>query len=579
MNKILNTLSIPAKLALLTLISILALVSVSTYLLLDARHQGRAARERMVQDSVEGAAGILSWAYALETSGKLPREEAQATAKQAIAQMRYDKDGYFFISDMQSPALFVMHPIKPELDGKGAPTTNGAPLLDTFASKVRKDKSGFVEYPWPKPGKDTPVDKVSYVQGFEPWGWVIGSGLYVDDLQAYFMSILFKTLGAMVLGALAIGWISLQIARSVERGLDKALRVVNAIAQGDLTMPIITWGKDEIATLLQSMAAMQDNLVRVVTSVRHGSDAVATASAEIAQGNNDLSARTEQQASALEQTAASMGALSTTVKQNAESASTANQLAVNASSIAIQGGNVVGQVVETMRDINDSSRKISDIISVIDGIAFQTNILALNAAVEAARAGEQGRGFAVVASEVRSLAGRSAEAAKEIKHLISASVERVEHGSTLVDQAGTTMTEVVDSIKRVTDIMGEISAASGEQAKDVAQVGGAITQMDQSTQQNAALVEEMAAAASSLKGQALELVQTVATFKLSDGGKPTPKGRAPLPARRNPPLPHQAPAANRSIPSQRQPPPLPRAAPRTVAIAAPDGGDDDWGTY
>jgi methyl-accepting chemotaxis protein len=364
------------------------------------------AREGMVQHSVESAAGILTWAYALETSGKLPREEAQASAKQAIAQMRYGKDGHFFISDMQSPALFVMHPIKPELEGKSAPSANGSPLLDTFVNKVRKDKAGFVEYPWPKSGKDTPTDKVSYVQGFEPWGWVIGSGMYLDDLQADFMSTLLKTITAMVLGALAIGWITLQISRSVERGVDKAQRVVNAISQGDLTMPIIAWGKDEIAKLLQSMAVMQDNLVKVVTNVRHGSESVATASAEIAQGNNDLSSRTEQQASSLDQTAASMGALNATVKQNAESSRTANQLAVSASSIAIQGGNVVGQVVETMRDINDSSRKISDIISVIDGIAFQTNILALNAAVEAARAAEQGRGFAVVASQGRGPSGQ-----------------------------------------------------------------------------------------------------------------------------------------------------------------------------
>jgi methyl-accepting chemotaxis protein len=244
---------------------------------------------------------------------------------------------------------------------------------------------------------------------------------------------------------------------------------------------------------------------------------VATASAEIAQGNNDLSARTESQASALEQTSAAMEQLGATVVQNADSAAQANQLARNASSVAVQGGQVVGQVVETMKGINDSSRKIADIISVIDGIAFQTNILALNAAVEAARAGEQGRGFAVVASEVRSLAGRSAEAAKEIKGLIIDSVRRVEQGSALVDRAGVTMTEVVNAIKRVTDLVGEISSASKEQSIGVAQVGEAITQMDQATQQNAALVEEMAAAASSLKSQASDLVGTVELFKLPAG--------------------------------------------------------------
>jgi len=262
---------------------------------------------------------------------------------------------------------------------------------------------------------------------------------------------------------------------------------------------------------------MQAQLSRIVGAVRQSADNISTASNEVAQGNNDLSARTEEQASALEETAASMEELSSTVKQNADNAKQANQLALGASTVAIKGGEVVSQVVTTMKGINDSSKKIADIISVIDGIAFQTNILALNAAVEAARAGEQGRGFAVVASEVRSLAGRSADAAKEIKTLITASVERVEQGTALVDQAGTKMSEVVDAIKRVTDIMGEISAASQEQSAGVAQVGEAVTQMDQATQQNAALVEESAAAAESLKAQAQQLVSAVSVFKLSQG--------------------------------------------------------------
>ena len=325
---------------------------------------------------------------------------------------------------------------------------------------------------------------------------------------------------------LGIG-IALRISKSIVGPMKLASGVTERIAHGNLSATVPKGSKDEVGGMLTSLALMQANLVKLVSNVRQGSEGVATASSEIAQGNNDLSTRTEQQASALQQTAASMEELGSTVKQNADSARLANQLAMNASSVAIRGGEVVNEVVETMKGINESSRKISDIIGVIDGIAFQTNILALNAAVEAARAGEQGRGFAVVASEVRTLAGRSADAAKEIKYLINASVERVETGSSLVDKAGDAMIDVVGSIKRVTDIMAEISAASAEQSAGVAQVGEAVRQMDNATQQNAALVEEMAAAASSLNGQAQDLVQVVSVFKLVDNQSAQPPLQRP----------------------------------------------------
>ncbi|MBC7681999.1 MAG: HAMP domain-containing protein [Ferruginibacter sp.] len=317
---------------------------------------------------------------------------------------------------------------------------------------------------------------------------------------------------AIVLLVLAALW----LARHLGRPMAYAVQIADRLAEGDLSQPVCPVGNDETLQLLNAMARMQSNLSSMVRSVKANAENVAIASAEIAQGNHDLSARTEHQASALQQTAASMEELRATVNHNDQNAKQANQLAMGSSSVAMQGGEVVGQVVATMKGINDSSKKIADIIGVIDGIAFQTNILALNAAVEAARAGEQGRGFAVVASEVRSLAGRSADAAKEIKNLIGASVQRVEQGRLLADRAGATMAEVVGSIRRVTDIMGEISVSSSEQSSGVGQVSEAVAQIDQVTQQNAALVEQMAAAASSLRAQAQELVQTVAVFRLND---------------------------------------------------------------
>lgn len=319
---------------------------------------------------------------------------------------------------------------------------------------------------------------------------------------------------AVVASVIVASILALTIIKSIITPLKRAVDISDRISNGDLSGRIDIDASDETGQLLRSMLRMQLNLANTVGIVRRNAENVASASAQIASGNNDLSSRTEEQASALEETAASMEQLGATVHQNAENARIANQMSVAASAVALQGGGVVSEVIATMKSINDSSVKISDIIEVIDGIAFQTNILALNAAVEAARAGEQGRGFAVVAGEVRSLAQRSADAAKEINSLITSSVERVEHGSMLVDKAGVTMAEIVKSISNVTDIMGEISAASREQSAGVGQMVEAITQMDQSTQQNSALVEEMAAAASALNSQAEEMVRGVAHFHI-----------------------------------------------------------------
>ena len=318
-------------------------------------------------------------------------------------------------------------------------------------------------------------------------------------------------LGATVLAAVA----GMLVVRSITRPLAQALAVAERVAAGDLSANVVKQGKDELSQLLHALNRMTSNLSGLVSRVRDVADGVATGAAQIASGNSDLSHRTEQQASTLQQTAASMEELGSTVSQNSESARQADRLAREASTVAVHGGHVVGQVIDTMRHIDHSSKKIADIIGVIDSIAFQTNILALNAAVEAARAGEQGRGFAVVASEVRSLAQRSANAAREIKGLIDTSVQQVQEGTALVDRAGSTMQEVVTAIGRVSNIITEVSNAGREQSSGVAQVGQAVSQMDTSTQQNAALVEQSAAAAESLRLQAEQLVQSVAAFKLA----------------------------------------------------------------
>ncbi len=328
------------------------------------------------------------------------------------------------------------------------------------------------------------------------------------------LNMLMAVTALSLLAALGLG---VAFARSLTRPLDYAMGVADRIASGDLTQSIEVTGRDESARMLTSLRSMQENLLKVVTQIRIASDGITQASSEIAMGNQDLSARTEQTAGNLEETAASMEQLTATVKQSADSSRQANQLAAGAATVAQKGGAVVGQVVQTMDSITQSSQRISDIISVIDGIAFQTNILALNAAVEAARAGEQGRGFAVVAGEVRTLAQRSAQSAKEIKDLINASVNSVHEGSRLVQDAGTTMSEIVDSVKQVSDIIGEITAAAAEQSDGIGQVNVAVSQLDQMTQQNAALVEQSTAASESLRDQASRLSQTVAQFKTAEG--------------------------------------------------------------
>ncbi|MBV6324779.1 methyl-accepting chemotaxis protein [Duganella violaceipulchra] len=379
------------------------------------------------------------------------------------------------------------------------------------------------------------------------------------------MMVLF-VLGAV---AVALGVVcAMVITRSITVPLSGAVEVAQKVAAGELTSQVQVEGRDETSELLQALKDMNDSLAKTVGDVRTGTELISTASQEIASGNADLSARTESQASSLEETASSMEELTSTVKQNADNARQANQLAVTASSVAEKGGAVVSQVVETMGSIKASSSKIVDIIGVIDGIAFQTNILALNAAVEAARAGEQGRGFAVVASEVRNLAQRSAGAAKEIKELIGDSVNKVDAGSKLVDEAGQTMGLIVTSIRQVADIMGEITAATQEQSNGIEEVNQAITQMDEMTQQNAALVEQAAAAAESMQEQAEMLAQAVSIFKLNQDDARRPAARAAVPAPRPAPVVSSRPAARPAVAAAKP------AAPKKLASAAPAAGDE-----
>jgi len=386
-------------------------------------------------------------------------------------------------------------------------------------------------------------------------------------------------MGLLVFGLFAVaagGALAWWLTRSITDPLHKAAKVVDAIANFDLTQRIESRNSDETGRLLQSLGTMQTALLKLIGEVRGSTDSISTASSEIATGNLDLSQRTEQTASNLQNAASAMAELTGTVKQTADSAMTANQLASSAASVAQRGGEVVSQVVSTMEQISQSSRKINEIIGTIDGIAFQTNILALNAAVEAARAGEQGRGFAVVAGEVRLLAQRSAEAAKEIKSLISASVERVDSGTEQVQAAGATMTEIVASVQRVTDIIGEISAAAREQSEGIASVNASVVQLDQMTQQNAALVEESAAAAESLREQSGRLAEAIGVFKLSGS---LPAHAAPA-VRRPPatPAPRPSVAARPAKAVMAKAPPRP-AASTPAAPRSPATDDGNWETF
>ncbi|CAH2938625.1 MAG: Methyl-accepting chemotaxis sensor/transducer protein [uncultured Paraburkholderia sp.] len=477
-----------------------------------------ADRRDQLTSLIDQANHVVGRYYALAQQHTITEDEAKKQALATIESMRYGKDGYISVNDSQP--VMLMHPFKKEMVGKNLAQfadPAGNHLFVDIVNAGNREGGGFVDYLWAKPGSDKPVVKTSYSLHFQPWDWYLVTGMYMDDVQHAFCASLLRWLAITVaLGGIATG-IMLLVLRSIRRSLGGDLEVAvehaQLMARGNLAVRVPVKG-DDAGSLLHALQTMQAGLVDTVSRVRAGTENINVGASEIAAGNTDLLQRTEEQAAALVQTASSMDQMTVNVKQNADSAQQAAQLAGQAADVATRGSRVVDDVVRTMDEITTSSRQIGDIIGVIDGIAFQTNILALNAAVEAARAGEQGRGFAVVAAEVRSLAQRSATAAKEIKALIETSTSTVEAGASLVSNAGSTMGEIVQSVRRVNEILEEISNASREQSAGIEQVNRAVGEMDQVTQQNAALVEQAAAAAHSLKDQVGVLREAISSFAL-----------------------------------------------------------------
>ena len=499
-------------------VSLIALIGISIFNAYQIRQVRIDERKNLLISVSTQALNLVKQFDDLAKSGAMTEEQAKKLLIERFRLMRYQGNGYFTITNSQN--FVIMHPIKRELEGKDQSDFKdpiGTPVYVVITKAASNPNGDFYSYMWPQVGGTVAVPKLGFALRYAPWDWIFTTGAYMDDIDAAFMHSLIDSLAVLIAVAIVLAGLSVTLNRSLLGALGGdpvyAAEVVNRIAAGDLTESIALRRNDS-SSLLHAMTRMQASLRQIISGIHESATTINSAASEIASGNLDLSNRTEHHASSIEKTAAALDALTITVRNNADSAGQASQMATGAAGVAVSGGAVVDEVVQTMGAINASSQKIVDIIGVIDGIAFQTNILALNAAVEAARAGEQGRGFAVVASEVRGLAQRSAAAAKEIKTLITNSVEQVTQGSALVEKAGGTMSDVVESVKRVTEIVSEISTATQQQRGGIEEVNRAISEMDQVTQQNAALVEQAAAASQSLQDQAGSLIQVISVFKL-----------------------------------------------------------------